>query len=140
MTDAPPTPESIVRKRTPIPKRPNDDDIKGIVGEISRQRNLDRELEIVLQHMIRDIFARFDPIWDALEILDKRFSEFEDNDLVDTKYTEISRETDRRERTVTSTDGDVEVDLLDVITRKARMKGNKTGRIVEFIWNEPLPV
>lgn len=137
---APPTPEKIVRKRTPIPQRPSTDDVKGIIGEIARQRNLDRELEIVLQHMIQVVFDRFDDIWEALEILDKRYDEFEDEDLFDTKYTEISRVTTRRERTVTSNDGDVEVDLLDVITQRIRARGNKTGRVVEFIFNEPMPV
>lgn len=140
MTSAKPTPENIVRDRTPIPQRPTDDDIRGIVGEISRQRGFDRELEIVLQHMVRAFFDRFDDIWDALEILDKRFQEFEDEDLFDTEYREVRRETTRRERTVTSTDGDVEVDLLDVITTVIYLKGNKTGRIIKLIFQEPMPV
>lgn len=140
MTSAKPTPENIVRRRTPIPSRPSKDDIKGIVSEIARQRPLDRELEIVLQHMVDAIFARFDDIWTALEILDKRWTEFEDEDLFDSEYNEVSRETDRRERTVTSTDGELEVDLLDVITRVIYARGNNTGRIVKFTFNEPMPV
>lgn len=140
MTDAKATPENIVRNRTPIPQRPTVDDVRGIVGEISRQRGLDPELEIVLQHMVQVVFARFDDVWDALEILDKRYQEFEDDDRFDTEFREISRKTQRRERTVESDDGDIEIDVLDVITQEIIMKGNKTGNRYIFYWKEPLPV
>lgn len=139
MTSARSTPEHIVRKRTPIPQRPTDDDIRGIVGEISRQRGLDRELEIVLQHMVQAVFARFGPIWDALEILDKRFQEFEDG-VTDTEFREVRRKTQRRERTVVDDDSEIEIDVLDVITTEIVMRGNRTGNRYIFYWQEPMPV
>lgn len=138
MTSARPTPEHIVRNRTPIPPRPSDDDIRGIVGEIARQRELDPELEIVLQHMVNAVFARFNDIWDALEILDKRYQEFEDDDVVDTEFVEERRETQNRNRTVTDRDGDIEIDLVDIITKVIYMKGNRGGRL-KLTWQEPFP-
>lgn len=140
MNESVPTPERIVRNRTPIPQRPTDDDIRGIIGEISRQRGFDRELEIVLQHMVRAFFDRFDDIWTALEILDKRFAEFEQKESeLDTVFTEFNRKTQRRERTVVDNDSDIEIDVLDLISPEIQLRGNKTGLIIKFLFNEPLP-
>lgn len=134
-------PEKISRKRTPIPAKPDKERwVRGLRGEISRVRTKDPELAIVLQHMLDTFVEQIDTIWEALDILDKRYDEFEDEDVFDTEYREITRKTDRRERTVTSNDGDVEVDLLDVITREIIAKGNNTGRRITFIFDEPLPV
>ncbi len=134
-------PESVVRNRTPIPSKPDKQAwVRGLRGEIARVRTKDPELAILLQRMLDTFSDQIDTQWVVNDILDKRYEEFDDDDVIDTEYREIARITQRRERTVTSRDGDVEVDLLDVITLEIHMKGNKTGRRIKFFFKEPLPV
>ena len=133
-------PENITRNRQPIPAKPDLKWAESLMGEISRVRTKDPEMAILLQHMVKAFQGQLDVVWEALDILDKRYDEFDFESVFDTEYREVGRSTSRRERTVESTDGDLEVDLLDVITQETTMKGNKTGRRIKFLWNEPLPV
>lgn len=140
-TGAPGPPETVSRKRTPIPNKPSLNRIKGLRGEIARQRRLNTELEIVLQHMLDELDDQLDVIWTALDILDKRFTEFEaDGPVVDTRFTEVSRKTQRRERVVRDDDSEIEIDVLDIVTTEVTVRGNKTGNLYTFFFNEPLPV
>lgn len=139
-TGAPGPPEGISRKRTPIPSRPDLSRIQGLRGEISRLRSLNPELEIVLQHMLDEVEGQLEVVWEALDILDKRFDEFEPEDqLVDTEFREINRSTQRRKRVVEDDDSDIKITVLDVITQTVTVRGNKTGNQYTFIFREPLP-
>lgn len=130
------TPEHIVRNRTPIPQKPDIGRLRSLIGEIGRVT--DPDLRTLLQHMVDEWGAQLDVVWEALDILDKRFQEFEDEDIRDTVYTEQHRETQNRDRTVSTDDGEIEIDLVDIITKVIYMKGNKGGRL-KLVWNEPFP-
>jgi len=134
-------PERVLRNRTPIPSRPDKNRIRGLRGEVSRLRRVNPEVEIVIQHILEELDRQLDTIWEALDILDKRFDQFEAGDIpTDTEFIEKGRSTQRRKRKVESDEGNATITLLDVITNEIVMEGNKTRNRVKFRFREPLPV